>query len=118
MSTLGRILAVLALVVVGAFVLILLAAGFVEGMLWGAALLGLQHALGMDTQASHNYAAVSGVLPMMIASLGFSGFAVTLIKHLNCEQPGCWRLGKPHPGHGRHVCRLHFHSDDVAPAAP
>lgn len=39
-------------------------------------------------------------------------------KHHNCEHPRCPRLGHPHPGHGRPVCRRHFHSTEVAPSDP
>lgn len=101
------------LVAAAALALTLLAAGFVEAMLWLASLLGLQHALGMDTQTSHNYAAVSGVLPMIVAALGFSGFFVGAYKHVNCEQPGCWRPGHRHPDHGRPVCRRHYHTHEA-----
>jgi hypothetical protein len=31
-------------------------------------------------------------------------------KRVNCEEHGCWRLGHRHPGHGRPVCRRHYHS--------
>lgn len=117
MRTAARILAGAVVVAVVAFVLILLAAAFVEGMLGAAALLGLQHALGMDTQTSHNYAAVSGVLPMIVAAFGFSGALIGIWRHINCEVPGCPRPGHTHPEHGRPVCRRHYHHD-VAPPAP
>lgn len=89
-----RALLALVLVGAGAFVLVLLAAGFVEGFLAVASLLGLQHALGMDTQTSHNYAAVSGVLPIIVASLGFSGAIVGVWRHVNCHVEGCPRVGR------------------------
>ncbi len=38
-----------------------------------------------------------------------------LYRHINCEQPGCRRLGHRHPDHGRPVCRKHYHHD-VVPA--
>lgn len=39
------------------------------------------------------------------------GAVVTAWKHINCEQPGCWRPGHRHPDHGRPVCRKHYHED-------
>lgn len=43
------------------------------------------------------------------------GAAIALLRHHNCEQPGCWRLGHRHPDHGRPVCRKHYHHD-LAPS--
>lgn len=106
---------IVAAIVLGALVLIVLATGFVEGILWLTGVLGLQHALGMDTQTTHNYASVSGVLPIMVTLLGFSSLFVGAWKHVNCEQPGCWRWGHRHPDHGRPVCREHYHHDVVPP---
>lgn len=109
-----RALLVLLLVAAGAVLLILLAAGFSVALIALSGVMGLHRALGIDTQQSQNYDFVSGVGPMIIASLGFSGFALTFLRHVNCEQPRCWRLGHTHPGHGRPVCRKHYHAD-VAP---
>ena len=106
-----RFLFAVGFVLVAALVLVFVATIFVLGMLGLAGLLGLQHALGMDTQTSKNYASVSGVLPIMVAALGFSGILVTAWRHINCEQPGCWRFGHTHPDHGRPVCRVHYHHD-------
>lgn len=89
-----RALLAVVLVVVGAVLLVLLAAGFIEGILWVAQTLGLLHALGMDTQTSHNYAAASGTDPMMVAVLGFSGALLGMWRHVNCHTDGCWRRGK------------------------
>lgn len=96
-----------------AVLLLLLTAGFVMGAVWLAGALGLQHDLGMDTQTSKQYASASGSLPIIVAALGFSSFFVGLWKHVNCEQDGCWRPGHRHPGHGRPVCRNHYHHDVV-----
>lgn len=108
MIKLARILAIPVLIAAAALLLVLAVTAFVVGILKLAGLLGLQHALGMDTQTSHQYASVSGSMPMMVAVLGFSGVLVTAYKHLNCEESGCWRLGHRHPGHGRPVCRKHY----------
>lgn len=94
MSTPAKILLTVVLVAVFAFLLILLAAGFIEASLWIAQTLGLQHALGMDTQTSHNYAAVSGVLPILVATLGFSGAIISVWRHVNCHVEGCPRVGR------------------------
>lgn len=96
MSTPAKILLTVVLVAVFAFLLILLAAGFIEASLWIATTLGLLHALGMDTQTSHNYAASSGTLPMLVTALGFSGALIGMWRHVNCHTAGCWRRGK-HP---------------------
>lgn len=40
--------------------------------------------------------------------------AAAFYKHVNCEQPGCWRFGHRHPDHGRPTCRKHYH-DTTAP---
>lgn len=45
------------------------------------------------------------------------GAVVALVRHKNCEQKGCWRLGHVHPDHGRPVCRRHYHHDVVPPRA-
>jgi hypothetical protein len=37
--------------------------------------------------------------------LGYLGIIGTLARHINCSEPGCWRLGH-HVG-GRVVCRPH-----------
>lgn len=110
-----RFLLPIALLIAGAFLLILLAAAFVEGTIRIAGILGVQHALGIDTQASKNYDSVSGYLPIIVAALGFTGLVASFVRHINCEQPGCWRLGHPHPDHGRPVCRRHYHHD-IAPS--
>lgn len=81
-------------IALGAIALVLLAAGFIELLLLTAKILHLQHALGMDTQTSHNYASASGVDPMIVAALGFSGFILGLWHHLNCHTDGCPKIGR------------------------
>lgn len=115
MGLLRQAVVMVLVIVGGALALVLVATGFVEGMLWLTGVFGLQHALGMDTQTTHNYASVSGVLPIMVALLGFSSLVLGVWKHINCEQPGCWRPGHRHPDHGRPVCRMHYHHDVVPP---
>ncbi len=44
-----------------------------------------------------------------IGELTILGIAIGAYKHINCEEPGCWRFGHRHPGHGRPVCRRHYH---------
>lgn len=109
-----RVAVIVVAAVVIALLLVLLAAGFIEAIISISSWLGVTHAIGIDTQSSENYGVSSGVGPMIIAAFGFSGVGVSIYKHINCEQPGCWRLGHRHPGHGRPVCRAHYHHD-VAP---
>lgn len=113
----ARVLSVVAVIMAVALLLMLLAAGLAVTVIATANWLGLDRALGIDTQNSQNYAFVSGSGPMFIAALGFSSVAVSLLRHLNCEQPGCWRLGHRHPDHGRPVCKWHYH-EDLRPPTP
>lgn len=48
------------------------------------------------------------------ADLAYLGGVIGLLRHVNCEQPWCLRPGHRHPGHGRPVCRKHYH-DEVKP---
>lgn len=77
--------------------------------------LGACQAAGSHTQilACRSYNFWSGIASD-ISELTLMGGAVALLRHHNCEQPGCWRLGHRHPEHGRPVCRKHYHHD-VAP---
>lgn len=103
-----RGLLVLLLVVLGAFLLIAAAAGVVVALIWIAGVLGVQHALGIDTQVSKNYDSVSGYLPIIVTSLGFSGLLATAWHHLNCHQKGCWRIARfPTAGGRFKTCRQH-----------
>lgn len=52
------------------------------------------------------------------SDLGYATIAVVLITHAalwyrqhNCVEPGCRKLGHPHPNHGHPVCRRHYHPD-------
>lgn len=112
-----KILGVIATVVVAAFVFVLLITGLVDAYIWIAGFLHAQYALGITTQASHSYDAVSGSLPVVVGVLGFSSVFTAGYKHINCEQPGCLRPGHRHPDHGRPVCRRHYHHD-VVPEHP
>lgn len=81
---------------------------FIEGTLWLTGLLHLQHDLGMDTQTTHNYASASGSAPMMIALLGYSGLLVSVWRRINCDAPGCLRIGRHSTSDGHHhLCRVH-----------
>lgn len=74
----------------------------------------LAHFLGIDTQQSQNYDFVSGVGPMIIAAMGFSGALATMVHHVNCHAPGCWRVGKyPLAGGQWKVCRWHHPDEEV-----
>lgn len=108
-----KILAFITGVFLGALLLLFLVTGLVDGSVWLAGILHLQHDLGQDSQTTKNYASASGSLPIMVACLGFSSFFAAAWKHVNCEKPGCPRPGHRHPGHGRPVCRKHYHSNVV-----
>jgi len=107
MTVFLRVLGAIAGLVLAALVLVLLAVAFVEGLLKLAGLLGVQHSLGMDTQTSHQYASVSGVLPMLVAALGFSGLLIGFWKHINCVEPGCPWPGRHPDSTGRKWCWRH-----------
>lgn len=108
MSKVIRILFIPIFIIAIAFFLVLLAAGFVEMFIWASGLFGVQHSLGVDTQASKNYDTVSGYLPMVVTALGFSGLLATAWHHLNCHEAGCWRIGKyPIAGGQYKSCRKH-----------
>lgn len=116
--TLKTILTIPVVIVAVAFLLTLIASGFVEGMLWVAQIMHLQHALGMDTQTSHNYASVSGVLPVMVATLGFSSLITGWWHHVNCHTAGCPRIGKHEIAGGKFkVCTPCLRQIDPAHAA-
>lgn len=103
-----RTVLLVAVTVAAAAFLILLAAGFAEAFIGVTGWLGFHHALGIDTQSSQNYDFVSGVGPMVIAALGFSGVGVTVLHHLNCHQTGCPRIGRfPVAGGQFKTCRQH-----------
>jgi len=50
-----------------------------------------------------------------LGQVALLGGAAGLLRHHNCEHPGCWRLGHRHPEHGRPVCRAHYHHDVIPP---
>ena len=82
-----RILFTLALIALTALLLVILATGFVELFLWISGIFGLHKELGTSTQTTENYAFVSGIGPIVITTLGFSGLLVTAWKHWNCHEP-------------------------------
>jgi len=108
MQVLARVLKVVVLLAAISIALTGVATLFVAGALWLTKLLDVQHALGMDTQTTKAYASVSGTLPMVVTTLGFSGLLVTAWHHLNCHQDGCPRPGRfPVVGGKYKVCRRH-----------
>jgi hypothetical protein len=64
------------------------------------------HFLGWDGQGSDNYAAWSGSLPALFTLLGLSTIITGLWSHVNCHEPGCWRIGK-HKVSGTPWCTAH-----------
>jgi hypothetical protein len=110
-----RVPLALLIVVLGMVFLSLLAAGFVEASLRITRLLHLRHVLGMDTQTTYNYDSVSGVLPIMVTALGFTGVLVTAWRRWNCHEAGCWRHGKYEIEGGVRCCDLHHPALDTRP---
>jgi hypothetical protein len=106
-----RWIGLLLLVAVAALGLVALAAGFAVVTIATANFLGLDRAMGIDTQSSQNYDFVSGVGPMIIAALGFTGIAATAIHHLNCHVAGCPRLARYPVGDGQFRVCLRHHPD-------
>jgi hypothetical protein len=102
-----RILLALLVVAVGLLALTLLATAFVESFLWLSGKLGLHHQLGTDTQTSQNYASVSGVLPIVVATLGFSGILVGAWRHLECHEATCHKRGLVRLPDGTRCCHEH-----------
>lgn len=103
-----KILLVAVSLILGYVLLVFLLGGFAVTVLAFSDLLGIQRSLGIDGQASKNYAFVSGSGPMFIAALGFTGLVVTAVHHLNCHQAGCPRVGRyPVAGGEYKVCRRH-----------
>ena len=43
-----------------------------------------------------------------ISEITLLGGLVAVLKHRNCHQKGCWRLGHNHPEHGFPTCRRHY----------
>ena len=43
------------------------------------------------------------------------GLAIGWLKHHNCREKGCWRLGHAHPAHGQPVCWKHRARRDREP---
>lgn len=67
---------------------------------------GFAHGIGIDTQASQEYAFFSGFGTWLLAVAGYSGIVVTLTHHLNCHHEGCWRIGRHREG-SELYCRRH-----------
>lgn len=94
------------------------AAFVLAGVFWGLYYHGVEHFLGIDTQQSDNYDFVSGVGPMIITAVGYTGIIGSLWHHLNCHTAGCPRLARfPVAGGDYKVCRKH-HRDITLAANP
>lgn len=75
----------------------------------------LAHALGIDTQQSQEYDFVSGVGPMIITAVGYTGVIASIVHHLNCHVDTCPRIGRyPLAGGEFRVCRRHLPDDHPA----
>lgn len=101
-----RLLLVAVGLLAGAALLIALAVGFTESMIFLTGALDLHHALGIDTQASQNYDFTSGSGPMIVSAIGFSGAGLSYWRHVNCHTDGCPRIGRyPVEGTPYKVCK-------------
>lgn len=120
MKILLKIFFTVILIFIASIILTLLATGFVDGLIWISSLLGSQHSLGIDTQMSKNYDSVSGYLPIVVASLGFSGILVTAWHHFNCGAPVCWKIGTHHyiDKNGKRHILCHEHDIYKHPKGP
>jgi hypothetical protein len=84
---------------------VLIALGVVTGLLV-AYWLKVMHALGWDGQTSDYYAAWSSSVPAIFTLVGMSTLITGMWAHVNCHEPGCWRLGK-HKVSGTPWCSAH-----------
>jgi hypothetical protein len=69
---------------------------------------GFTHAIGLDTQASAEYAFFSGFGAWLSSTIGLSAIIVTLWSHLDCHVDPCARIGRFRVAGGAYrVCRKH-----------
>lgn len=87
-----------------AFLLLLALVGLV--VLIYANQRGIIHLLGIDTQQSDNYDFFSGVGPVVVTGIGYTGMIAGLWHHVNCHASGCWRIGR-HKVDGTPWCNAH-----------
>lgn len=66
------------------------------------------HLLGVDTQQSYSYNALSAFIPSAETGLGMSTLITGLWHSLNCHEPGCLRVGR-HKVDGTPWCNRHHH---------
>lgn len=85
-------------------VLVIVALAFaIHGWHW--LMVHLSEETGTSSSASRSYNFFSGFgsdLGEVTLVVGL----VTILQHLNCHQPGCWRLGHPTPK-GYKLCKKH-----------
>jgi hypothetical protein len=86
-----------------AVALVLTGLGLIFGVVVPQAFI---HFFGIDTQQSDNYDFFSGSGPVFVALLGFSSLFAGLAHHVNCHEPGCWRVGR-HKVNGTPWCNVH-----------
>lgn len=86
-------------------------AAAVLGTCWGLWYHGMDHLIGIDSQATQFYAFFSGFGTWVLALAGYSGLVITLLRALNCHEVSCWRIGRFPVAGGRYkVCGRH-HGD-------
>lgn len=44
------------------------------------------------------------------SDLGEATLILVILRHVNCNEKGCYRFGYRHPDHGRPVCHKHYNS--------
>ena len=73
------------------------------------------HMLGVDDVSGRWYGFWSG-FGSDIGELAIIGGLITIARHHNCHQPGCWRLGRHHiEGTEYVVCRKHHPRNSPRP---
>lgn len=92
---------------------LLLAATIALCIIFGRAFI---HFWGIDTQQSENYDAFSGPVPVWVSAAGMSTIITGMAHHVNCHEPGCWRIGK-HKVDGTPWCSRHHHRARAAVTA-
>lgn len=68
---------------------------------------------GFSSQATQQYAFVSGIGPMLLTALGMSTIIAGLWHSLNCHQEGCWRISR-HKVKGSPWCNRHHENARLA----
>lgn len=58
--------------------------------------------------AGRGYQFWSGVESALERPVGWMVLGAIYLRHHNCHERRCWRLGHPHPETGRPICHRHY----------